>query len=163
MGGSQDLNTVLVTLIPQDLGTSLDLGLPGQRWPRWAAYHRLSFGFSSGKARPQTISPFLPSSEIATSHKASHRQSRTECETHATCTNHSFYFLYRVYTNLQDTNAELTGILQYLYLKRMLGSGEAGVHLSVRMPLLGRGSLAKKMLWGGYRCLVPQQRCPLFS
>lgn len=76
MGGSQDLNTVLVTLIPQNLGTSLDLGLPGQRCPRWAAYHTPSFGFSSGKARPQTISPFLPSSEIATSHKASHRQSQ---------------------------------------------------------------------------------------
>lgn len=32
-------------------------------------------------------------------------------------------FLYWVYTNLQDTNAELTGILQYLYLKRMLLRG----------------------------------------
>lgn len=49
-------------------------------------------------------------------------------------TNHSFYFLYWVYTNLQDTNAELTGILQFLDLERMLPRGAVHSHLSGTTP-----------------------------
>lgn len=141
MRSFQDLNTVLGTLITQDLGTRLDLGLLGQKrglW--WGTYHGPSFAFSQVRPNPRPSTFFCQARKLPWATKASHRQSRTECETQATCTNHSFYFLYWVYTNLQDTNAELTGILQYLDLKRMLGSREADAHLAVRMPFPGEGA-----------------------
>ena len=48
------------------------------------------------------------------------------------------------------------GVLQSLFLKRMLLSMDPMARLSVRMPLPGGGdSMARKMLKGCYSCSVP--------